>query len=50
MMEFIADNAGTIGLLFFFFFFLGVLGWIFRPGARKAYEHDARIPFEETRP
>lgn len=36
-----------IGLLFFFLFFLGVLAWVFRPGARKKYEHDAQIPFEE---
>ena len=35
------------GLLFFFFFFLGVLGWVFRPGSRAKYDHNALIPLAE---
>jgi cytochrome c oxidase cbb3-type subunit 4 len=36
-----------IGLLFFFTFFMCMLAWVFRPGARKKYEGDAQIPFRE---
>lgn len=30
--------------------FLGIVFWIYRPGARKRYEEDARLPFEKEPP
>jgi cytochrome c oxidase cbb3-type subunit 4 len=32
-------------LLALFVFFIGVVVWVFRPGARKKYEDPANIPF-----
>ena len=32
-------------LLFLFAFFIGVVIWVLRPGARKVYEEPAGIPF-----
>jgi cytochrome c oxidase cbb3-type subunit 4 len=32
-------------LLVLFLFFIGVVVWVFRPGARKTYEEPANIPF-----
>jgi len=32
-------------LLVLFAFFIGVVIWVFRPGARKKYEEPANIPF-----
>jgi len=32
-------------LLALFVFFVGVVFWVFRPGARKKYEEPANIPF-----
>ena len=32
-------------LLFLFAFFVGVIVWVFRPGASKIYEDPAGIPF-----
>lgn len=32
-------------LLFLFLFFIGVVFWVFRPGASKKYEETASIPF-----
>ena len=32
-------------LLVLFVFFIGVVIWVFRPGARKTYEDPANIPF-----
>jgi cytochrome c oxidase cbb3-type subunit 4 len=39
--------SGSIGLAFFFLFFLGVLIWTFRPGSRKRYDAAGRIPLKE---
>jgi cytochrome c oxidase cbb3-type subunit 4 len=44
---FASGSAGLIGLLFFFIFFMGVVLWVFRPGSKKKYSQDARIPLEE---
>ncbi len=33
-------------LLFLFLFFVGVVIWVFRPGARRKYEEPANIPFQ----
>lgn len=32
-------------LLLLFLFFIGVVFWVFRPGARKTYDETANIPF-----
>ena len=32
-------------LLFLFLFFIGVVIWVFRPGAKKKHEDQADIPF-----
>jgi len=32
-------------LLFLFAFFIGVVIWVFRPGASKVYEEPSTIPF-----
>lgn len=38
-------------LLFLFAFFIGVIVWVFRPGARKEQDNAAGIPFRhENRP
>ncbi len=46
-MDFVAHNAGTIGLLFFFTFFSGLLIWVFRPGSGNDYKLKAQIPLKE---
>ena len=49
MIDFISGNAGLIGLLFFFSFFVLVTIWTFRPGAKAKdnYKKNAHIPLEE---
>lgn len=47
MIDFIARNAGLIGLIFFVSFFILVLLWLFRPGAKKEFEKHGNIPLEE---
>ena len=47
MMDFIAHHAGLIGLLFFFTFFIVLLGWLFRPGSSRDYILKANIPLNE---
>lgn len=47
MMDWISSNAGMIGLLFFFVFFIGMALWVFRPGAKSSYDAKARIPLNE---
>jgi len=39
--------GGLTGLLLLFAFFVGVLIFIFRPGARKKYDEASRIPLKE---
>lgn len=39
------EFADSWMLLFLFAFFIGVVIWVFRPGARKTYEDTANIPF-----
>lgn len=49
MIYFISDNAGLIGLLFFFSFFTAVALWTFRPGAKEKYTNYANIPFKDDK-
>ncbi|MGB7285425.1 MAG: cbb3-type cytochrome c oxidase subunit 3 [Salaquimonas sp.] len=39
--------ADSWGLLYMFLVFIGVIAWVFRPGARKSGEDAAQIPFKE---
>lgn len=45
------EFADSWMLLALFLFFIGVIGWVFRPGSRTTYAETASIPFRnETRP
>ena len=39
------EVADSWMLLFLFAFFIGVVLWVFRPGATKTYEDPSGIPF-----
>ncbi len=39
--------ADSWGLVYMMAIFLAVIVWVFRPGARKAGEEAAQIPFKE---
>lgn len=47
MIDWLAQNAGTIGLLFFVIFFAGVVVFLLRPGAKEYYEEQGQIPLKE---
>lgn len=47
MIDWFFDNAGIIGLLFFFSIFSVVLLWIFRPGSKPLHQQHAQIPLRE---
>lgn len=46
-MDWVADNAGMIGLLFFFSVFTGIVGWLYMPGMKKQIEVLGEIPLRE---
>ncbi|KEO55958.1 MAG: CcoQ/FixQ family Cbb3-type cytochrome c oxidase assembly chaperone [Thioclava marina] len=39
------EFADSWFLIFLFTFFLGIVVWVFRPGARRTYEDTSAIPF-----
>ncbi|MEQ9695289.1 cbb3-type cytochrome c oxidase subunit 3 [Shimia sp. SDUM112013] len=43
--SFLREFADSWMLLFLFLFFIGVIVWVFRPGATKEYSDTADIPF-----
>lgn len=47
MMDYLAQNAGMIGLLFFFSVFCGVAIWAFRPSFKNTVESYKYIPLAE---
>jgi cbb3-type cytochrome oxidase subunit 3 len=47
MINFIADNATIIGLIFFFSFFLGVVIWIMQPSQKDNFEKYSKIPLKD---
>ncbi|MCB1592168.1 MAG: cbb3-type cytochrome c oxidase subunit 3 [Alphaproteobacteria bacterium] len=47
MIDWISQNAGLAGLLFFFLFFVLMALWVYRPGAKKTYQDYASIPLKE---
>lgn len=47
MIDWVAQHAGMIGLLFFFIVFTFISVWVFRPGSRQFYQAQANIPLSE---
>ena len=47
IIDFIADNAALIGLIFFFSAFCLVVIMLFLPKQKKKYQDYANIPFKE---
>lgn len=48
MKELYADyTMGMIGLLFFFLLFMGILVWLFRPGAKEKFKEYGNIPLRD---
>lgn len=47
MLNYIASHAGTIGLLFFFIFFVVMVAWLFRPGSKEIYKSHGDMPLRE---
>jgi cbb3-type cytochrome oxidase subunit 3 len=46
-MDFISDNAGMLGLLFFFSVFVSLVLWTFRPSAKETYQSIAKTALQE---
>ncbi|WP_262695702.1 cbb3-type cytochrome c oxidase subunit 3 [Kordiimonas aquimaris] len=46
MIDWLTNNAGMSGLLFFFIVFLCIAGWSYRPGAKENMESHKYIPLE----
>lgn len=46
---FASADAGLLGLLFFFTFFIALVFWLLRPGAKGKAEEHARIPLNEDK-
>lgn len=50
MKELFANaDAGMAGLIFFLVLFLGVVAWLFRPGAKTTYKQHSEIPLREDK-
>lgn len=48
MMGFFASTgAGLVGLFIFILFYIAMIAWLLRPGAKGKYKKDAEIPFKE---
>lgn len=46
MIDWLSDNAGMAGLVFFFLVFLFVIAWAYRPQAKETMESHKYIPLE----
>lgn len=46
-MESISEFSGVVGLLFFLIFFVVIVAWLFRPGAKSEYKKYGDIPLKE---
>ncbi len=46
MIDWLSDNAGMTGLLFFFSVFCGIVYWAFRPSKKDIIEGHKYIPLE----
>lgn len=47
MIDWLATNAGLVGLLFFFSVFMVVAFWAFRPSAKQTIEAHKNIPLND---
>lgn len=47
MIDFVADYAGIIGLIFFFVTFVGIALWALNPAAKDLIESYKYIPLSE---
>jgi len=47
MIDFLTENSGIIGLLFFFTFFVVTAIMLWLPGRKKRYEDFGKMPFLE---
>lgn len=47
MIDFISQNAGVIGLVFFVMVFAIIAFWAFRPGSKETIESYKNIPLRE---
>lgn len=51
MRDWLADQGLTLGpgfaLLLFLVIFMGVLAWVFRPGSRRIYQEEAKLPLQD---
>lgn len=47
MISFLGNNAGLIGLLFFFIVFVGVALWAFLPSQKQKLESYKFLPLQE---
>jgi len=47
MIDWLSHHAGMIGLLFFFTFFILMVLWVYRPGAKQSDQKKAYIPLNE---
>lgn len=46
MLDWLTENAGMTGLLFFFFVFVGIAVWAYRPSAKQTLESYKNIPLK----
>lgn len=46
MIDWLSDNAGMVGLIFFFSVFCGIVFWAFRPSQSEIIEGHKYIPLE----
>ncbi|MBO9397750.1 cbb3-type cytochrome c oxidase subunit 3 [Shimia sp. R9_1] len=46
--SFLREFADSWMLLGLFLFFVGIIFWVFRPGASKEYRDNANIPFRHA--
>jgi cbb3-type cytochrome oxidase subunit 3 len=47
MSDFASQQAGILGLLIFFLFFIVMVCWLMTPKAKSDAEKNAKIPFKE---
>jgi len=42
--------GAALGLIIFLALFVGMLAWVFRPGAKREYERSAAMPLDDGAP
>lgn len=48
-MDWLFENAGLVGLVFFVSIFTGIVIWAFQPGRKETLESYKYIPFSEEK-